>query len=780
MNTVVLKSDVQVLQKSVIDLLEEIGSLMRRASQALDLANTNGQYKQFEQEILDEAHKVKNLELRMAIVAPMSAGKSTIINSIVGHELLPSRACAMTTLPTEIIFDAERSEPSLELTPQLLDIVQDTLSLLKRKLREEDANWLQQQTATHPYLSHLLQEVGDMIGSPVQERVSGRDEVIETLARLNDILRLCYLISPLSNPLQALVDVPRIYTSFWRSSESTQSESLGNLVIVDTPGPNDPVVGAQLAQIVRGQLQRSSIVLIVLDFTALNNTAAEEIKQAVQSVIQIRGVENLYVLVNKVDQRKEGDPMTSERTRQFIEADLGLGNAGYKSHIFEIAARRAFSASSFLQELEQNLEVSPQAMRTARSLAQEVFGIDWEEELEEASSEDLKRKAERLWKKSGFAPFLEEAIGALMAEAAPRCMSGALTLAGDRLERLHNDVTLRSTAMNADEGKLRLEVGALKASLDRLEACRQTLRQVDTITKSLQRDLSLILEDLKSKAKVDLKNSFSEEEFQRKDLGENLKSSFKKIAAFIQQKEYKSEIEFDSYTEAASFANLATQYPRKKIEILLEDVRGQVEACIEKAQSDLVTLLKRETQPIIEQASQRLNTTFNINLTLPNPQIRATADFRKPRIKTDTRFVDQGYEEKTVKKRSFWNWLWVVPYEEKTQVRRPDRKCYVVSLQGIVDQTNELLELSIGKMKQEIESYLGEDFKQRIEEFFENLNQYLTSYQDSLKQAQHDQRLSLEQKGKLSEELRALGTESSIALNHIETNLKRTTSLVKD
>lgn len=41
MNTVVLKSDVQVLQKSVIDLLEEIGSLMRRASQALDLANTN-------------------------------------------------------------------------------------------------------------------------------------------------------------------------------------------------------------------------------------------------------------------------------------------------------------------------------------------------------------------------------------------------------------------------------------------------------------------------------------------------------------------------------------------------------------------------------------------------------------------------------------------------------------------------------------------------------------------------------------------------------------------
>lgn len=783
-NTVVLESDVQVLQKSVVDLLEQVGSLMQRASQALGSADADGQYERFEEEILGEAHKVKNLELRMAIVAPMKAGKSTIINSIIGHDLLPSRASAMTTLPTEIVFDAKCQEPLLILSPQLLSVFQETFLVLKRKFQESDADSVQKQMAQHPHLTDLRQEIEDAVGFPIQHQVFGRDQVVKTLTRLNDIVRLCSLVAPHSDPLGSLTDVPRIHTPFWRSQGANQSESLGNLVIVDTPGPNEAGDDLQLSYVVKQQLQKSSVVLIVLDFTQLNTKAAEEIKRDVQSVIEVRGKKNLYVLINKVDQRREGDPMTPEMVQQFVAADLGLGDVSHKNHTFETAARRAFSASSFLQELEQNPGALPQSMRTARSLAQEVFGIDWEEELEDAGTEDLKRKAERLWKKSGFAPFLEEAISALMAEAAPRCIEDALTLASDRLKRLQNDVILRSAAMNVDEEKLRLEVGALKDSLDRLEACRQKLRRVDTITASLRQQLNLILEKLKIKAKGDLESLFSKEEFQRKDIGEKVRLGWERFVAYMQQKEYKNkgEIEFTSYAEANDFANLAVQYPKKKIEILLESIRKQVESCIEKEQSNLTDLLERETQPIIEQANQHLNKTFNINLTLPNPQLQATTAFIKPDIRMSTRFIDQGYEERTIKKWSFWNWLWFVPYEEKIQVKREDTReeCYVVSLQEIVNQINDLIEQSIGSMKQGIDDYLGEDFKQRTETFFENLNQYLTSYQDSLKQAQHDQRLSLEQKGKLGEEFNAIYTESLNATEKVETYLKYTTSLIKD
>ncbi|URR36593.1 dynamin family protein [Thermosynechococcus sp. HN-54] len=41
----------------------------------------------------------------MAVVAPIKAGKSTIINAIVGQPLLPARNTAMTAIATEIILD---------------------------------------------------------------------------------------------------------------------------------------------------------------------------------------------------------------------------------------------------------------------------------------------------------------------------------------------------------------------------------------------------------------------------------------------------------------------------------------------------------------------------------------------------------------------------------------------------------------------------------------------------------------------------------------------------
>ena len=83
-------------------------------------------------------------------------------------------------------------------------------------------------------------------------------------------------------------------------------------------------------------------------------------------------------------------------------------------------------------------------------------------------------------------------------------------------------------------------------------------------------------------------------------------------------------------------------------------------------------------------------------------------------------------------------------------------------------------------MRKGVDKYLGEDIKQQTETFFENLNQYLASYQNSLKKAQQDQQLSLGKKGELREKLEALCTESTTALKEVETNFERLPSLKKD
>src|SRR5919202_3997845 len=115
-----LKPNVQELQRDVIDLLGEISALMNRASTDLSSDSSGEKYAKFQQEVTKAARNVEDLELRMAIVAPMKAGKSTIINAIIGQEILPSRNAAMTTLPTEIVLNAELTEPTLILTPEIL------------------------------------------------------------------------------------------------------------------------------------------------------------------------------------------------------------------------------------------------------------------------------------------------------------------------------------------------------------------------------------------------------------------------------------------------------------------------------------------------------------------------------------------------------------------------------------------------------------------------------------------------------------------------------------
>jgi tRNA U34 5-carboxymethylaminomethyl modifying GTPase MnmE/TrmE len=84
-----LKSDIYAIQQSVVDVLTQVRDLMNYASQKLESSSgKERRYADHAKSIENEITKVKNLELRMAIAAPMKAGKSTIINAIVGQDIM--------------------------------------------------------------------------------------------------------------------------------------------------------------------------------------------------------------------------------------------------------------------------------------------------------------------------------------------------------------------------------------------------------------------------------------------------------------------------------------------------------------------------------------------------------------------------------------------------------------------------------------------------------------------------------------------------------------------
>ncbi|OQW89011.1 MAG: hypothetical protein BWK78_07780, partial [Thiotrichaceae bacterium IS1] len=195
--------DIPHLQTDSMALLNQINTLLNRYRKPSE------KYRNYQQQITHQLRLVQDLELRMTIVAPMKAGKSTIINAIVGQELVPSHSAAMTTLPTELTFNTQLTEPVLTLSPLLVTEYQAMIQQLRDMIENQGISWSQTQIKEYPHLKPLLEKI--QAGISVNPQTIGQPAIIETLAILNHLIRLATLLIP-DRQLLSLTELPRIET----------------------------------------------------------------------------------------------------------------------------------------------------------------------------------------------------------------------------------------------------------------------------------------------------------------------------------------------------------------------------------------------------------------------------------------------------------------------------------------------------------------------------------------------------------------------------------------
>jgi|GEM_PF-391619 len=789
--------DVDILQQNVIGLLDEINLLIDSTQTDIDNL-TESKYEQIQSQITAAGQNVAKLHLRMAIVAPMKAGKSTIINAIAGQELLPSCAVAMTTIPTEIVFDREATKPTLHLSEATLNLFSSLENKLKQEVERVGIEPLQERLDRYPHLIDLFAKIAKSQEFTLNPEIVGCQEISSTLNRLNHVVRLSSVIDPSVDPLGTLRDIPKIHTPWLNISRNQQASTSGSLTIVDTPGPNEAGEGLRLTAVVEEQLSRCSIVLVVLDFTQLNSEAAESIKQQIQPVIDSIGKDNLYILVNKIDQRRQGD-MTPEQVKDFVIADLGLSN-GDGSRIFEVAAVRAFAATRFLLEVQQNPKIQLLQIKSLTALAQEVLGIDWDEELEDITVKIMLQKALKLWKKSGFAPFIVKAIAELMKNAAPQCMSNALSLSRNHLVAIQDDLNLRNNAISQDTAKIQQEIESLEKDLSYLEACRDRLSSMTEIKLKLQTSLQNILEKLKSEAAVDVENIFAGEEYEQADAlkkadikARNLLTSnlgdFELFPRWVSENikagiEYRTSgtVSFKTELEAEYFTQEAIGKAREHLEELILKVSEDIELEVKQAREDIEKFLIEETQDIIERAKNRLQTNFDIELQLPSPIITSNREIQieKQLVKTKSRLVDDGYDELLVKRRAWYYWLGAIPFYSQEKRKRPYKKedYYAVSIPEVVEQINISSDRFIDEINGKVIVYIEQELHQQVDNFFIKLDNYLGNYLQSLQQAQSDRQLSLERRDKLANSLGRLVPQTTNCINKADSYLEQTQQMI--
>lgn len=790
--------DVDCLQQDVIQLLDEINLLIDNTHSDLDDVSKT-KYDHFQSQITAAGKNVADLQLRMAIVAPMKAGKSTIINAIAGQELLPNCAVAMTTIPTEIAFSNNVLEPTLNLTEDTINLFQDIIKEFKEQVDSLGIEKLEEKLDRHPHLLNLFAQIVSDDSFGLSAETVGQKTISDTLIYLNHVIRISSVINPEQDRIAQLQDVPYIQTPWLKIGKNRKIEAKGNLTIIDTPGPNEAEEGLRLTAVVEEQLHRSSIVLVILDFTQLNTEAAQTIKQQIKPIVESIGINNLYVLINKVDQRREGD-MTPEQVKQFVAADLGIN--GDSDRVFEVSAIRAFAATKFLLEVQQNPKIQLLEIKSLTALSQEVLGIDWDEELDDITVKIMAKKAGKLWRRSGFAPFIESAISTLIANAAPKCLNNALSLSRNHLLSIRDDLNLRNKAINKDAEKIQVEIESLKTDLNYLKSCRDRLSSMADIKIKLQQNLQKILEQLKTEAVIDVENFFAGEEYHQADsikkadinarnlLLSNL-GDFELFPQWVSDNirtnvEYKTSgtISFKTEAEAEAFAQKSLLKAKKHLEELILKVSKDIEVEIKQARKDMEKFLIEETKEIIKRAKDRLQTIFEIKLHLPSPVINENREIEVDHqlVKTKSRLVDDGYEDKLVKKRAWYYWFGVVPFYSQQRFKKPYKKedYYAVSVNEIAEQINVASENFIDGIQEKITVYLEQDLHQQVDDFFIKLDEYLGGYLSSLQQSQFDHQLSLEQREKLLNSLAQLVPQATDCIDKADEYLGKTQQITID
>jgi GTPase SAR1 family protein len=353
-----------------------------------------------------DLESVRNKELRMAIVAPMKAGKSTLVNSIVGYEFLPARGSAMTTLPTRIVLDRLATDTELSdadgLAPTLAIADEDARQFerLIESIRTPLAAEARAIEDKRPYLKPVIGLILSGQAVTVPRQVKGRADVQRMLMLLNDLARLAELLHMSRDAFQ-LSDVPVVRTPYWSPGTLAEAGS-GTLVIIDTPGPDEEELTKVLAPVVSTQLRESHVIFVVLDYTKMGTAADAQVRELMRPTIDVIGDMNRYAIVNKIDQRlSRAVELSDDEVKRSVATALGMSEQAADGRVFRVSAEWALRSVIVLGDVRGGRLGAPSASESARQLLQLSRPLDWEEDINDISETEITRIAERGWQRQG-------------------------------------------------------------------------------------------------------------------------------------------------------------------------------------------------------------------------------------------------------------------------------------------------------------------------------------------------------------------------------------------
>lgn len=692
----------------------------------------------------DEIQKVNRLEMTLAVVGTMKAGKSTTINAIVGTEVLPSRNQPMTTLPTLI-----RHEPGIR-TPRLIfrkaEPFQQSLYRIKNKINE-----LSQIGKLEDYKLLSTEGSRELVYDILHDSLTFREsEIIGTepiylfLKKLNDISRICDTLS-IESPLIAykgIDEFPVIEIEFLHLKNADLSGQ-GRFTLIDTPGPNE--AGAKyLKEILDDQLTKASAVLAVLDYTQLNAEADAEVRESLFDVLENNN-NNLYVLVNKFDQR-DRNGMNEDDLKDFIANQLFEQQLD-STKIFPVSSRYAYLSARAITELMRNGKLpNYQENSWVQDFGDEALGKRWHRLIDDVR--EVEESANDLWRESLFEAPLDQVIYKSSREASYISVMSALDKMLYYDKQMIDSLGLRYNAIRADIELLKEHIRSLEKDIEQVNQAKNLSKE--RATKSielLKTQFRELFEETKPLLDEKIKELFWKEEQEGalfQNIGYNTSSPIftEFINSFNQDRKTDISIdpngfsEFDNEEDAKQFVSELYDAIGGVLKPFAFSIQETSTKEINKVEKLLWQNITDQIGPILQAAAERINEVFHVQIAFAQPKVHSIhLDFSKFQSASIRNNKELKLGTKTKRK---WYTLWLT---EKKETFTYTEDVFKVDLKSIGYKVLSEIGDKHSELEHTLQQYVETEIWTQMEQYFKELHVYLEKFRGDLVDAVQDKHL---------------------------------------
>ncbi len=756
----------EILRQDVIESMERVSVILDEAS-TLDIFKEDSPEWQ---DLRGQADAVRSLELVMPIVAPMKAGKSTLINAIIGYPLLPARASAMTTLSTRItlVDDLDLDKPELDIPERTLALFQRMTEEIQRKLT--DSTWPDMES--QPHLKKLATSIAGGRADPLRPHYRGTASIQSILIFLNDLLRLAKLANA-GDMLDDLTELPQLRTGHW-GRYTKDVDTAGELVIVDTPGPNENAMAAELGPALEAQLRQSHVLLVVLDYTQVGSTAEGDVKDRLKRHLAIIGNTNVLAVVNKVDERKKGDPNV-EDTRNAVRASLELSKEQAADQIFETVAKYGLTGAQMIIELEHMGDAfDPMHSDAARAVIREKSPLEdedsWEQLLGESTSASLTRSADQLLKKSHIKELVDNAIVRLRTDAAPTVMKAGVERYLEALRSLGEVIALERAATEHERAAVAKELHTLDAESRELEEHRKAMPDTKTLERRFSNELAQFVRRLneQGQAIVELLKSPDEPEGAASHEAHPQTHFYDSIFRFTKVRLWdglfrgKPDIdvqEFPDLSEAEKFTSDMSDSVANQLNELLASAKLELESRVKDIKTQVVVEQEGKVRDLITRSAANLSAAFSVKLKMPPPAVEGgvlAVELAEPTARTK----HTRYSYQVTERQRRWRYVPLIKHDVVvTKHGTSASEVYMVSRSAVAEKLLAAFDERLAEIEDGLDGYVATKLTASLRAYYDDLTDFFQKYHETLSRVLDQSKLSEAAKAQRKDAITTLAKE---------------------